>query len=117
MGRSRGRLTSKIDAEGRPVTLHLTAGQVHDSQGAETLIEGIDEGAILLGDKGYDSNAIRAKAAERKVWANIPGYSPSSSLLRSTQRASQRRNFIPAQPDYPTASVREFVSGPYTGSR
>ncbi|SDO17552.1 hypothetical protein SAMN05216328_16221 [Ensifer sp. YR511] len=32
----------------------------------------LDEGNILLADKGYDTNAIRAKAAERKAWANIP---------------------------------------------
>lgn len=35
MGRSRGGLTSKIhalvDADGRPVILRLTGGQVHDS--------------------------------------------------------------------------------------
>lgn len=76
MGRSRGGLTSKIhalvDAEGRPVTLRLTAGQVADCTQADTLTEGLGEGAILLADKGYDSNAIRAKAAEQKVWANIP---------------------------------------------
>ncbi|SBW12942.1 transposase (fragment) [uncultured Alphaproteobacteria bacterium] len=76
MGRSRGGLTSKIhalvDAEGRPVTLHLTGGQVADCTEAEALIDGLGGGDILLADKGYDSNAIRAKAAERKVWANIP---------------------------------------------
>ena len=36
------------------------------------LIDDLGEGDILLADKGYDSNAIRAKAAERKAWANIP---------------------------------------------
>ena len=76
MGRSRGGLTSKIhalvDADGRPVALRLTGGQVHDSQEAEALLEAMPEGATLLADKGYDSNAIRAKAAERKAWANIP---------------------------------------------
>ena len=44
MGRSRGGLTSKIhalvDADGRPVALRLTGGQVHDSQEAEALLEG-----------------------------------------------------------------------------
>ncbi len=44
MGRSRGGLTSKIhalvDAEGRPITLRLTAGQVHDSVEAEALLDG-----------------------------------------------------------------------------
>lgn len=59
MGRSRGGLTSKIhalvDADGRPVALRLTGGQVRDSQEAEALIEAMPEGATLLGDKGYDS--------------------------------------------------------------
>lgn len=76
MGRSRGGLTSKIhacvDAEGRPVTIRLTAGQIADCQEAEYLIESLTEGDILLADKGYDTHVIRAKAIERKAWANIP---------------------------------------------
>ncbi len=32
----------------------------------------VGEGAILLADKGYDSDAIRTKAAQRKAWTNIP---------------------------------------------
>jgi transposase len=76
MGRSRGGLTSKlhalVDAEGRPVTLRLTAGQVADCKEAEALIDGLGEGDILLADKAYDSDAIRAKAKQRKAWANIP---------------------------------------------
>lgn len=71
MGRSRGGLTSKIhalvDAEGRPVTLRLTAGHVADCQEAEALTEALGEGHILLADKGYDTDAIRAKAAARKA--------------------------------------------------
>ena len=39
---------------------------------------------------------------------------PSSpSPLRSTQRASRRRNFTPAQPDSPATSLRDFRSGAY----
>jgi transposase len=76
MGRSRGGLTSKIhalvDAEGRPVTLRLTGGQVADCREAEALLDALGEGDILLADKGYDSGAIRAKAKARKAWANIP---------------------------------------------
>ena len=76
MGRSRGGLTSKIhalvDAEGRPVNLRLTGGQIADCTEADALTDELGEGDILLADKGYDSNAIRAKAAERKAWANIP---------------------------------------------
>jgi len=79
MGRSMGGLTTKlhalVDADGRPVGLRLTGGQVHDACEAEALIETIPEGATLLGDKGYDSNAIREAAAARNVWANIPNKS------------------------------------------
>jgi transposase len=76
MGRSRGGLASKIhalvDAEGRAIGLALTAGQVHDSVEAEALIEPVAGGGILLADKGYDAAAIRAKAAEKRMFANIP---------------------------------------------
>lgn len=76
MGPSRGGLTSKIhalvDADGRPVALRLTGGQVHDACEAEALMEAMPDGATLLGDKGYDSNAIRETAAKRNCLANIP---------------------------------------------
>jgi hypothetical protein len=35
-------------------------------------MEAMPEGAILLGEKGYDSNAIRETAAKRNCWANSP---------------------------------------------
>jgi len=74
MGRSRGGLTSKIhalvDADGRPVALRLTDGQVHDSQEAEALLDAMPESATLLADKGYESNAIR-KAAAKLICARI----------------------------------------------
>lgn len=76
MGRSRGGLTTKIhalvDAEGRPVVLKLTAGQVHDAVMAEPLLEGLGQNDILLADKGYDSDKIRDLATKKKAWANIP---------------------------------------------
>ena len=79
MGHRRGGLTSKIhalvDANGRPVALQLTGGQVHESQKAEALLEAIPEGATLLAHKGYDSNAIREAAASKNAWANIPSRS------------------------------------------
>ncbi len=84
MGRSRGGLTTKIhalvDAEGRPVRLELTAGQTHDSQPAPDMLETIQEGAILLADKAYDSDAIRQLAESKKAWANIP---PKSNRRKS----------------------------------
>lgn len=60
----------------------MTGGQVHDSQEAEALLEAMPEGATLLGDKGYDSNAIREAAAAKNVWANIPSRSNRKVRLR-----------------------------------
>lgn len=98
MGRSRGGLTSKIhalvDADGRPVALRLTGGQVHDSQEAETLLEAMPEGATLLGDKGYDSNAIREAAAAKNAWANIPSRSNRKQRFAFSGWLYRQRNLV-----------------------
>ncbi len=75
MGRSRGGLTTKIralvDAMGLPITLKLTEGQAHDGRSAEDMFDTVLAGNILLGDRAYDSNALRETLAERGAWANI----------------------------------------------
>lgn len=75
MGRSRGGLTTKIhavvDAEGRPIALKLTAGQAHDGRSAEGMLASVGAGNILLADRAYDSDALRAEMAARGAWANI----------------------------------------------
>lgn len=98
MGRSRGGLTSKIhalvDAEGRPVTLRLTADQIADCTQGEALIEGLGEGDILLADKGYDSDAIRAKAEQRKAWANIPPKANRKGTFAFSAWLYRERNLV-----------------------
>ena len=75
MGRSRGGLTTKIhavvDANGNPITLKLSEGQAHDGRSAADLLDTVQAGHILLADRGYDSDALRSKMAERGAWANI----------------------------------------------
>jgi len=85
MGGFRGGLTNKIHAlvdAGRPVSLRLTGGQIADCTEADALTDELGEGDILLADKGYDSNAIRDKAAERKAWANIPPKTNRKGVIR-----------------------------------
>ena len=76
MGRSRGGLTSKIhvvvDANGLPVQLALTAGEAHDNRLAGKLLSRLKSQTMLLADRGYDADWIRALAAKKGVWANIP---------------------------------------------
>ena len=89
MGRSRGGLTSKIhalvDANGLPVRLALTAGEAHDNRLAGKLLSRLKSGSMLLADRGYDADWIRALATEKGAWANIPPRSQSqrSDLLQS----------------------------------
>lgn len=61
LGRSRGGFSTKIhalvDALGNPLKFILSAGQRHEISQAEALIEGVLR-SIVIGDKGYDSNAF-----------------------------------------------------------
>ena len=72
MGRSRGGLTTKIhavvDANGNAVSLKLTEGQAHDGRSAVDMLDTVAGGQILLADRAYDSDALRAA---RGAWANI----------------------------------------------
>ena len=75
-GRSRGGLTSKIhavvDTNGLPVRLALTAGEAHDNRLAGKLLSRLKSGTMLLADRGYDADWIRALVRQHGAWANIP---------------------------------------------
>jgi transposase len=98
MGRSRGGLTTKIhalvDKRGLPIKLTLTAGPAHDMLAAPTLISELPEGAMLLGDKGYDANVIRDLANERGAWANIPPKSNRKDPICFSPYLYEARNLI-----------------------
>jgi transposase len=68
-------LTTKIhmlaDALGRPLRFIITAGQVGDVTQAPGLLDGQSADAVL-GDKAYDSNALRAIIAGMAATAVIP---------------------------------------------
>lgn len=54
----------------------------------------MDDGAILLADKGYDSNAIRSLAAERMAWANIPPRSNRKGTFVFSAWVYRQRNLV-----------------------
>jgi transposase len=76
MGRSRGGLTTKIhavvDTNGLPVQLGLTPGETHDNRLCSVLLNELRPRTMLLADRGYDVDWIRALASEQGAWANIP---------------------------------------------
>lgn len=98
MGRSRGGLTTKIhavvDANGRPISLDLTAGQAHDNRMAEPMLQDMREGAILLADRAYDTNALRDLAKEKRAWANIPAKRNRKAGFPFSEGVYRQRNLI-----------------------
>lgn len=52
------------------------------------------EGATLLGDKGYDSNAIRKVAAAKNAWANIPSRSNRKQRFAFSSWVYRQRNLV-----------------------
>src|SRR6478672_1852438 len=60
VGRSRGGITTKIharvDAKGRPVCLLISPGEAHDASCADALLNGLENGAVVIADKAYDAD-------------------------------------------------------------
>ena len=75
MGRSKGGLTTKIhalvDANGLPILLKITPGQAADGRSAADMCDTLTKGGVLLADRAYDSDALRAKMEARGVFANV----------------------------------------------
>jgi transposase len=98
MGRSRGGLSSKIhavvDANGLPVQLALTAGEAHDNRLAGKLLFRLRSGTMLLADRAYDADWIRALAAKKGVWANIPPRRNRNSPICFSPHLHRARNLI-----------------------
>lgn len=98
MGRSRGGLTTKIhalvDAEGRPVRLHLSEGQSSDCVNAEALLDLLSQDTILLADKGYDTDGIRARIQSAGAFANIPAKSNRKQAFPFSAFLYRYRNLV-----------------------
>lgn len=50
----------------------LTGGQAADCRAAAALIHRLPRGALVIADRGYDTNAVRDAIAERGATPNIP---------------------------------------------
>ena len=77
LGRSRGGFSTKINArtnaDGLPIGIEITPGQIHDVTAYPALMNDIDcDPEQMLGDKGYDSQAVRQDIERRGGVAVIP---------------------------------------------
>jgi hypothetical protein len=70
LGRSRGGFSTKINArtnaDGLPIGIEITPGQIHDVTAYPAQMNDIDcDPEQMLGDKGYDSQAVRRDIEQR----------------------------------------------------
>jgi len=98
-GRSRGGFTCKVhclgDARGLPLAFHLTGGEAHDATAFDTL-EALAEARpdYLIGDKAYDSDAIRDDFKGRGIRPVIPPRRNRNTAIRWNKRLYRERNRI-----------------------
>jgi transposase len=72
------------DANGRPISFFISAGQVSDYTGAAALLDELPNAKWLLADRGYDADwfrdALQAKGALPAFRVGNPGTRPSSTI-------------------------------------
>jgi transposase len=61
-----------VDANVLPVQLGLTPGEAHDNRLCPELLTRLQPQSMLLADRGYDADWIRALVNQQGAWANIP---------------------------------------------
>jgi transposase len=91
LGRSRGGFSTKINArtnaEGLPIGIVITPGQAHDVTAFPALMHESDhDPEQMLGDKGYDSAAVRQDVEKRGGEAVIPT-TASRKIQRTVDKA------------------------------
>jgi transposase len=82
-----------VDAEGRPVELIVTPGQVHDSQQATALLAE-HKPEYVIADKGYDSDEIIAAIKRRGSTPVIPSLKHRTKQRRLLKKQYRRRNLV-----------------------
>ena len=97
LGRSRGGLTTKshavVDGLGRPLCFLLTPGQAADCRQALALLEGLAF-ERLIGDRGYDTDELRAWLEEQGIEAVIPAKRNRKQPIPHDRQAYQGRHEI-----------------------
>ncbi|KQU48096.1 transposase [Sphingomonas sp. Leaf339] len=67
------KLHAVTDAEGRPLSFFMTAGQVSDYTGAAALLDDLPKAQWMLGDRGYDADWYRDALQAKGITPCIPG--------------------------------------------
>ena len=74
------KLHAVTDANGRPISFFMTAGQVSDYTGAAALLDSLPKAQWMLADRGYDADWFRDALQEKGITPCIPGRKIRSGL-------------------------------------
>ena len=75
--------------------LLISPGNNHDITGAEALLAGQEPSAIVIADKGYDADSVRACIRDQGAIPNIPNRKNKVSLDESNlPREEPRRTLL-----------------------
>ena len=88
------KLHAVTDANGRPLSFFMTAGQVSDYTGAAALLDDLPKAQWLLGDRGYDADWFRDALQAKGIQPCIPGRRSRLEPLRYDTRRYRRRSRI-----------------------
>ncbi len=97
LGRTKGGLNTKlhavVDPRGRVARLHLSAGNEADISHAQSVLEEVPA-AMVVADKGYDSDAFRAWLRARGTQPCIPPRSNRNLPEKYCRRAYKKRHVV-----------------------
>ncbi len=123
MGRNRGGLSTKIharvDHQGRPIQFLIKPGQAHDLIGADPLLANLGQDTIIIADKAYDADRLRAHIKASAPSPNSQhdpaqknaSTGPKLSIASATTlNASQQAQAVPSH-RYPLRQARSHLPG------
>ena len=82
------KLHAVTDANGRPLSFFITAGQVSDYTGAAALLDDLPKAQWMLADRGYDAEWFRDALEQKGIKPCIPGPKPCSIPEKTTSVTS-----------------------------
>ena len=86
------KLRAVTDANGRPLSFFMTAGQISDYTGA--LLDDLPKAKWLLCDRGYDADWFREALQAKGIKPCIPGRKSRLQPVKYDKRRCKRRNRI-----------------------
>lgn len=88
------KLHAVTDANGRPLSFFITAGQISDYTGAAALLDDLPKAQRMLADRGYDAECLRDALEQKGIKPCIPSRKSRYFPVKYDKRRYKWRNRI-----------------------